>query len=434
MARRTSETTIYCCKKWVSGELKRFYSPRPCVGGAVQCSDPDPPKTDDTGIIGPGVGDCEEKCRQRYRTGSRRELNPRREQALQRCLDECDEGGGGGVDGGAPCAGGHELPLGASGCEEGFSLQTIEGRRFCCPGTDPGAGESPCGTGGYQLTPEVGFAGGVGGGKKPWVEVPGTERSDDWEGHMVWDPNKGAFVNIQDPGGQTYDSVCRKGYTRTPDDSGNTWCCPGGGDFDGAGVGGQFQFSEGLQGLLARIQERANELLDYPRGLSPQERQGVINYAIESVKAGEGGRIQSSQDLLARRGLLGSGAEIAETGRIKRETRGLETQTRRGLAIDDLNRRFTEIMGTTSAVQGLTGTLFQGEQIPEILSAGRRSEGQAAINSLLGLLGGSGGGQNNQYWNAIMTQLLGNQGGGGGSGMMDWLPWLLATQTGRSRV
>ncbi|HEC62491.1 MAG TPA: hypothetical protein ENI27_09620 [bacterium] len=390
---------LNCCKKWVNGSLKKFYVRADCSSrGGVICSAPDPIRPDDEdedviddgGVDPGGTRGCRERCTRLYP----RDRFGRNETARRRCLQGC--------------AGKTKPPI---------EDDTVT----------PGA--SPCGAGGYQLTAEVGFAGGVGAGKQPWEGVPGTERSSDWEGHFVWDPSKGAFVTIDDPGGQTYDSVCRKGYKRTPDDSGTTWCCPSGEDFDGDGddgIGGEFEFSEGLQGLLGRIMERANSLLDYPRGLSPQERQGVINYAIESVKAGEGGQIRSSQDLLARRGLLGSGIEIAETGRIKRETRGQETRIRRELAIDDLDRRFSELMGTTGMVQSLTGTLMQGEQIPEILSGARRSEGQAAINSIIALLLGGGGGQNNNQW---LQQIFsgGNQ-GLEGSGILDWLPWLLTNR------
>ena len=312
-------------------------------------------------------------------------------------------------------------------CDDGFHWDND--RKICVP--DNGDGENPCETGGYELTKESGFAGGAGQGRESWAEVPGTERSADWEGHMVWNPSKGAFVNTGDPEGQTYDLVCKKGWVRKPDAEGNTWCCPEGGPGPGPGPdgpGGEFKWGEDLQGLLARIMERANYLLDYPRGLTPQERQGVINYAIEGVKSGERGQLQSSRDLLARRGLLGSGFEFEEAGRIRRETRGRETQVRREFGIDELDRRFQELMGTTGMAQGLTGTLMQGEQIPEILSGARRAEGQAAVNSFLAFLSGSMGGQGNQYQAAIINQLMGGQ---GGSGIMDWLPWILAGQGGR---
>ncbi len=507
-------TRLYCCKKWVAGELRKFYSRKPCPSGAVQCSDPDPSQPDDGGDGGDGGGggirdpQCLQSCRDARRQAMRdlrgvrggelSEARKRVEREFQLCLKDCSTGNGGDGDGiiddddevggVAPCSGGfllpkkagvrcrqgytdriigadhwccpkedddededdddgvggvgpcdgsgHELPFGSSRCEEGFSIKKAADGKFWCCDDSQVIGGNPCsGGGGYELTSEVGFAGGAGQGKAPWGEVPGTERSSEWEGHMVWNPSKGAFVNTLDPEGQTFDTVCRKNFVRQQDNEGKTWCCPGAGDGDGdgdgdGGFGGEFQWGEGLQGLLARIQERANQLLDYPRGLTPQERQGVINYAIESVKSGERGRLQSSQDLLARRGLLGSGFEFEEAGRIQRETRGRETEIRREFGIDELDRRFSELMGTTGMVQGLTGTLMQGEQIPEILSGARRSEGQASINSLLALLGGSMGGQGNQYWNAILTQLMGNQGGGGG--MMDWLPWLLASQTART--
>jgi len=359
--------------------------------------------------------------------------------AFQDCLRACGGGGGGGEE----CAGGHELPMGASQCGEGFKLKMIGDKRYCCPETGPDVGEDPCGGGGYKLADDPILP----GGGEEWVnnqgivEYPGWSRDPNAEGHWMWHKDYG-YQKMQDIDAfnksgtpfptYTTQGACRKGTVRTPDAQGEIWCCPGEQDGGGGGgVGGEFQWSEGLQGLMGRIMERANYLLDYPRGLTPSERQGVINYAIESTKAGERGQLQSSRDQLARSGLLGSGFEFEEAGRIKRETRGRETDIRRQLAIDELDRRFNELMGTTGMVQGLSGTLMQGEQIPEILSGARRSEGQAAINSLLSFLGGSMGGQNNQYWTAIINQLMGSQGESSGGGMMDWLMWLLATQTGK---
>lgn len=477
------EPRLYCCKKWVAGTLNKFYSRQPCPAGSVQCSDPNPPEPD---------GDCESKCRERFgergrEAGGRR--SPRDEIAYQRCMDRCRD---------EPPKPPEECDPGyvwsdieqkcvpqKKECTPPFVWSDALGKcvppkKKCDPPLvwDPVKkmcvkkvpGEDPCLYGvGHKMAPGL-------------EDVP-----CDSGYHPIEDPDDGSRWCCPDkkiPGegpcsGEGYErefgaSQCNEGFSPKKDpDTGNWWCCkdddkeceeghwdeelgrcvpdtPGecsegehwsefeercvpDGDGDGDG-GGEFQWGEGLQGLLGRIMERANYLLDYPRGLTPQERQGVINYAIESVKSGERGAIRSKQEQLARAGLLGSGFEFDEIGKIQRETRGRETQVRRELAIDELDRRFQELMGTTGMAQSLTGTLMQGEQIPEVLSGARRSEGQASMNALMALLGGSMGGQNNQYWNAILTQLMGNQGGQQGGGIWDWLPWLLAGTGSRTRV
>jgi len=403
-----------CCKKWVNGELKTYYSRRGCGGGGVLCSEPDPPKPEDgdeeiigddgDGRLGIGSGDpqCRQKCRQLYP----RSRYGKEETELRRCLQDC--AGKKKVD--------PEIPV--------------------VPGT------SPCETGGYKLADDPVMA----GGGTEWVndqgvvEYPGWSRDDQAEGHWMWHKDHG-YQNMVDidafnKSGTPFPTdgsqgACRKGTVRTVDDQGGVWCCPGGIDPDPVppGPGGEFNWSPGLQGLFGRITERANYLLDYPRGLTPSERQGVINYAVESTKAGERGQIQSSRDSMARSGLLGSGYQFEQEGDIRRDTRNRETQVRREFGIDELDRRFSELMGTTGMVQGLSGTLMQSEQIPEVLSGARRAEGQAAINALLGLYSGSMGNQNSGYNNWIMQQLMGGQGNSSG-GIMDWLPWLLASNTG----
>ncbi len=446
------KTKVFCCKKWVNGVLKKYYSGSPCTlgSGAVRCDAPDPPKPPDPGDNGgvggggPGGGgpggeigdqDCRQSCREarriatrqlRGRPGQMGQQRQRIEQEFMSCLKGCGDGGGVG-----PCAGpGHELPFGSSRCEEGFSIKKDDNGKFwCCDDSTVTPGANPCSEGGgYELTSEVGFGG---GGGDPWASTPGMNRSGKWEAHFVWDPITKKYYRLADAESGAYegkgmDLVCKKFYKRTTSSDGKTWCCPSGEDGDGdGGAGGEFEWSGDLKDLLSRVMDRANYLLDYPRGLTPQERQAVINYAIEGVKAGEAGEKQTKTDKLARIGMLGSGFQAKEMSRISRETRQEGGDVRRELAIDELDRRFQEIMGTTGMVQGLTGTLMEGEKIPEILSGARRQEGQAAINSFLAFLQGSGAGGNNAYWQAIMSQLLGEgQGGGGDYSWLYYLPYL----------
>lgn len=449
---------VHCCKKWINGVLKKFNSPTPCSGTAVKCSDPDPPKPP---IV--DQKDCEEKCHSNQQYLLLKGPKPAEAAAmLKACLDKCQ-----GIETTAPCTGGvkrvdatcptgfHSKKDEASGvwyccpdsdplkpcgekegyelqgtglqkCNEGYTLtRSSDGKNWCCKDDTVTPGGNPCDEGGYQLTQENGFAGGVGEGQSPWAEIPGTTRSGDWEGHYVWNAEKGKYVNIHTPD-IGVDLVCKKGWLRKSDSEGGIWCCPDpNGDDDGDGDDlGEFKWDEGLQALLGRIQDRANELLDYPRGLRPEERQAVINYAIEGVKAGEAGEKQQSRDELARMGMLGSGFEASESARITRETRQESGDVRRELAIDELNRRFAELMGTTGMAQGLTGTLMESQQIPEILSAGRRSEGSAAMNAFLQYLGMGNQGSSG-YNEAIMAQLFRGGDKGGDMSWLYYLPYLI---------
>lgn len=231
-------------------------------------------------------------------------------------------------------------------------------------------------------------------------------------------------------------SLCGEGYEAT-DIDGVLWCCPpgwddnGDGDGDGNGGGGgggggtlgEFNWSPELKALLSRLMERFKYLSDYPRGTTPEERQGIINYAMQGVKRGERGRLKSSKDQIARMGLLGSGFELSEADKIKRRTGEMTSNIQSVVAIDELDRRFNELMGTTGAMGGIMSTLFSGEQIPELLSAGRRGEGQNALGLMLSYLSTlMSGQQGNQYWPGILSQMGGGQ--RASSSFWDWLPYL----------
>jgi len=196
-------------------------------------------------------------------------------------------------------------------------------------------------------------------------------------------------------------------------------CVSGGGD-----GGEQFQWGPDVSALIKRLMERANYFLDYPRGLTPEERQGVINYAYEGIKRGERGTLQSTKDMLSRMGLLGTGFEAQKLGEVRRGTTETVANVQRQVAIDELNRRFNELMATSGMAQSLTGTGMTAEQLVEALNAARRGEGSGAMNTLMAYLQTVMGGQSNTYWQAILNQM--SKGGGAtGGGIGDWLPWLM---------
>jgi len=221
-------------------------------------------------------------------------------------------------------------------------------------------------------------------------------------------------------------SACQKGYALKTI-NGVAWCCPAAGG-DGGGAGTTFGWSSQLSALMKRLLGKADYLLDYPRGLTEAERQAIYNRAFEGIKGGERGRLQSMRNTLSRMGLLGTGFELEEEGKVRRATRGFLAGTKRDIAIEETQRRFNELMTTTGMAQNLAQLGLTSEQIEEAMNAARRGEGQQSMAMILSYLSQLMGGQAqawNPYYQAIMTQMQRQpyQGSTTGAGA-DWLPWL----------
>ena len=111
-------------------------------------------------------------------------------------------------------------------------------------------------------------------------------------------------------------------------------------------------------------------------------------------------------DVISRQGLLGTPyAERAITG-IQRGTRESLTGVERDIELEEAQRRYEQLIGTTREIQSLFGTGMSAEQIKETLSAGRRGEGQNAMQMLLNYFATIYGGQDSSYWQAILARLL----------------------------
>jgi len=191
------------------------------------------------------------------------------------------------------------------------------------------------------------------------------------------------------------------------------WGMPGGQEFKWSP-----EATSGIKGL----QERMNYLLQYPTGITPEEKQAIINYSARGIKAGEGAGLESTRAALSRAGLLGTGAEFEETEKVRRGTREQLSDLQSKMAIQDIQDRFNKLMGTTEAARGIGADILESERIPEILSAGRRTEGRGSLQDIMSYLGMMVGGQQGMmspYLQAILNQIQ-NQGGS----TSEWLPIL----------
>lgn len=197
----------------------------------------------------------------------------------------------------------------------------------------------------------------------------------------------------------------------------------GAGQYFGEGGLGEFEWSGDITSMISGLQERMGHLLKYPRGLTPEERQMVINYTLGGPKRTEAARKESKRGVLSRMGLLGTGAELEEMEKIERGTAEQEATIRTGIGIDELERRYKELMGTTEMSSALLSRLLETEQIPELLTAGRRGEQRSFLNTMMnffGLTQGAGTQALQPYLQGIFGQ-MGQEGGGG----MELLPLLL---------
>jgi len=197
----------------------------------------------------------------------------------------------------------------------------------------------------------------------------------------------------------------------------------GAGQYFGEGGLGEFEWSEGTMPMISGLQERMGHLLKYPRGLTPEERQMVINYTLGGPKRTEAARKESKRGVLSRMGLLGTGAELEEMEKIERGTAEQEAGIRTGIGIDELDRRYKELMETTGMSSALLSRLFEAEQIPELLSAGRRGEQRSFLNQLMGFFGLTQG-AGTQTLQPLLQSIFGQMGQEGGGGM-ELLPLLL---------
>ena len=191
---------------------------------------------------------------------------------------------------------------------------------------------------------------------------------------------------------------------------------------------GEFEWSEGTKPMISGLQERMGDLLKYPRGLTPEERQMVIDYSLAGPKRTEAARMESKKKTLSGMGLLGTGAELEEMEKIERGTAEQEASIRTGIGIDELDRRYKELMGTTQMSSALLSRLMETEQIPELLTAGRRGEQRDFLSQLMGFFGMTQG-AGMQTLGPLLQGLFGQMGqeGGGGFEMLPLLIYLLTS-------
>jgi len=193
--------------------------------------------------------------------------------------------------------------------------------------------------------------------------------------------------------------------------------------------GQEFAWSEDATGAIKGLKERMNYLLQYPTGITPEEKQAIINYSARGIKAGEGATLEATRSALSRAGLLGTGAEFQAEQTVRRGTREQLSDLQSKMAIQDIQDRFNQLMGTTSAAQSLGGTILGAEVTPEQLNAMRRGEGRGGLQDIMSYLSTMMGGQAGMmspYLQAIMNQLQLEQGGGN-----EWLS-ILAYLAGSS--
>ena len=189
-------------------------------------------------------------------------------------------------------------------------------------------------------------------------------------------------------------------------------------------MNGEFQWSPEIEELLEMLKKRTGTALQYPSGITPEERNLILGATTERIQAGERPAIEASRQQMARFGLAGTPAfEGAAEAKIRRGTREQVAGASKAFSIDEINRRFQEMVGSSNVAGNLMSRLFTSEQMPEILSGARRAEGFRASDQMLNYLSILMGGQQgfmNPYAQTLMARGNVQQ----GAGAADWLPYL----------
>jgi len=182
-----------------------------------------------------------------------------------------------------------------------------------------------------------------------------------------------------------------------------------------------FNWSAETQALLKRLMGRANYFLDYPSGYTPEQRNAIVNQALKGIKAKERGNLQGIRDVFGRQGLAGSGLQMEREMQARREGRESTADFEARIAIEEENKRYQEMAGTTGLAQNLLSLIMGAEQVPEVLNAARRGEGTTSMSAVLQLLATMMG-SSQQGLGAILQAIMAQQPGttGSSSGGNDW--------------
>ena len=191
-----------------------------------------------------------------------------------------------------------------------------------------------------------------------------------------------------------------------------------------------FQWSPDYQTKMDALLNQAGSILNYPAATSPKDYSQLTTSATTAAKAPLAGNLRGIRDFYARSGLGGGGAQGAAEAGAYRDVNKEISDIVSKLAIDEAQKRFERTTGAATTAAGLLNTVGGAQTTAEQLNAARRGEGVTATNQLLQLysmlFGASTGGYNN------VTQAITNRIGGQtqSSSMADWLPYLIALQTG----
>jgi hypothetical protein len=458
----------YCCKKCQNGKVTKFSSDQPCLQiGAVDCLAPDPeckqeilgtqkPIAPELQTQGPGKGEAP-PCTGGYKQKSGQLCKPRYKEQLDKdgvtwCCpipkEGCKDGYKPGTVNGQPLA----------KCRKGYEFKKFNDQWWCCPGGGAVCtGDEGCNAGEIcvdgkcvknesiccqnKKCTKMGYRFGKTNPKLK-AACNGKKEGEDCDETI---PPPGVCPEGITPGdayggcacGKKYvppvAGTCTTGYVWVGKKS-NCQCIKYCGDigYEADCVtktevkGEEFKWSDELQAMFDKLMERMNYLLEYPLGYTPEEKQAIINYATEGIKRTERGRLESAEQKSARMGLLDSRLVQPEEDEIRRATQEAIASVQSGVAIDEVAKRFQELTGTTGMAQSLAQALAMMEQVPESLSAARRSEGRDSMSMLLSFFSnllGTNTQMSSSYIQAILSQLMSSS--GTSSGSSSWLPWLI---------
>lgn len=163
-----------------------------------------------------------------------------------------------------------------------------------------------------------------------------------------------------------------------------------GGEEGGEGLG-EFTMPPEMMRLYQALIGRGGEFMGRRPGFSDAVLRGIFGRDFEKVRGVGGREREQMYDLMAREGLLGTGAVQDIAGERAWATERNIGNIMRDLAISQEEKIKQDLLDYTRAGQDVFGQGMGFWQLIEAINAGRRGESAMAMNQLLSLLLGSYG-------------------------------------------
>lgn len=148
-------------------------------------------------------------------------------------------------------------------------------------------------------------------------------------------------------------------------------------------MAGYFEWPEELRLLYEKLMGRGQEVLDMPYGYTEEMMANMFGRDFEKIRGREAANREMMTSLLSRGGMLGTGTELEQMGKLSWGTESQISNIMRDLFIKGEEKKKEDIIDFSKLAQDIMGGGMQYTSLQEAINAARRGEGQDAMSQLI---------------------------------------------------